>query len=93
MENEWTKTIHSLREEVAKLKAEVEAAHSAWSVDIDQWMKRLTKEEGENLALRSRAESLEEKLEKVREAIDGGEEDGLAAWVIIRELKQILGEK
>jgi len=45
------------------------------------------------VALSKRAESAEGKVEKVRAAIDGGEEDGLAAWVIVRELKAILPPK
>ena len=37
--------------------------------------------------------ALKEKVDGIRKAIDDGEEDGLAAWVMIREIKKILTEK
>jgi len=81
--------IARLREEVAAaiIRAGLATGHGDTVTDM------LNEMVEQVVALSKRAESAEGKVEKVRAAIDGGEEDGLAAWVIVRELKAILPPK
>jgi hypothetical protein len=61
--------------------------------DIENWKAEFERQGGRNWKLQEENAALRERVGGIRNAIDGGEEDGLAAWVIIREIKHILGGK